>query len=106
MTGINLMLSHRIASLWPEPDRFDPMRFIPEAERERNRFAYVPFGAGIHKCLGMHFSQQQAKMLITHLLLNANLRAKRREPPRWYHWPSCRPRKPLCVAVDRRCPQS
>ena len=102
MTGINLMLSHRIEGLWPDPHRFDPMRFTPEAERERDRFAYVPFGAGIHKCLGMHFSQQQAKTLMAYLLLSADLRAKRNEPPRWYHWPSCRPRDSLFVSVDRR----
>jgi cytochrome P450 len=102
MTGINLMLSHRIESLWPDPDRFDPSRFAPDMERQRDRFAYVPFGAGLHKCLGMHFSQQQAKTLMTYLLLNADLRARRCEPPRWYHWPSCRPRHALRVSVDRR----
>lgn len=106
MTGINLMLSHRMADIWPDPARFDPFRFTPELDHERNRFAYVPFGAGIHKCLGMHFSQQQAKTLMAHLLLNAELSAKRREPPRWYHWPSCRPRGALLVAAGPRYPRS
>jgi cytochrome P450 len=104
MTGANLMLSHRIESLWPDPLAFDPMRFTPEAEKARHRFAYAPFGAGIHKCLGMHFSQQQARTLLTHVLLNAELRLERERPPRWYHWPSCRPRGRIGVWVDPRCP--
>ena len=103
MTGINLTLSHRMPDLWPDPERFDPLRFTPDAERARNRFAYVPFGAGIHKCLGMHFSQLQAKTLMSHLLLSAEVRVRGAAPPRWYHWPSCRPRRTLLVSVDRRC---
>ena len=106
MTGINLMLSHRMADIWPDPSRFDPLRFTPEMERERNRFAFVPFGAGIHKCLGMHFSQHQAKTLMTHLLVNANLSAAQPVSPLWYHWPSCRPRGRLLVAAGPRCPKS
>jgi len=106
MTGANLMLSHRIESVWPDPSRFDPLRFAPAAERARHRFAFAPFGAGIHKCLGLHFSQQQAKTLLTHLLLHADLRPADPRPPRWYHWPSCRPRGALRVSVRRRCPES
>ena len=104
MTGANLMLSHRIASVWPDPLRFDPLRFAPEAEKARHRFAYAPFGAGVHKCLGMHFSQQQAKVLLSHLLLEADLRLASDRPPLWYHWPSCRPRGALRVSVAPRCP--
>lgn len=102
MTGINLMVSHRLPDIWPEPDRFDPMRFATDAERARHRFAYVPFGAGIHKCLGMHFSQQQARTLMTYLLLNAELCLVRDIWPRWYNWPSCRPRGRFAVAVNPR----
>jgi cytochrome P450 len=104
MTGINLMLSHRMETLWPEPDRFDPLRFTAEAERERDRFAYVPFGAGVHKCLGMHFSQQQARAWMTALLLTADLRLAGAGRAGWYHWPSCRPRGRFVVAADPRSP--
>ena len=107
MTGANLMVAHRLAEHWPDPLRFDPLRFTPEAEKERHRFAYAPFGAGIHKCLGMHFSQRQAKTLLTHVLLTGELSTVAGAgAPLWYHWPSCRPRGTLRVTVRPRCPGS
>jgi cytochrome P450 len=102
MCGANLMMAHRLASLWPEPSRFDPTRFAPEAERARSRFAYIPFGAGVHKCLGMHFAQQQARIFVAFLLQSADLRLAGNRPVRWYQWPNCRPRGPFFVDVLRR----
>lgn len=104
MTGTNLMMTHRLPDLWPDPLRFDPLRFAPEAEKGRSRFAHVPFGAGLHKCLGMHFSQQQARIFVTHLLLNAEVALADDRPATWYHWPNCRPRRSLSVAVRPRYP--
>jgi cytochrome P450 len=101
MTGANIMMSHQMPDAWPDPLRFDPFRFTPEAERERHRFAYVPFGAGVHKCLGMHFAQQQARMFIAGLLLKCDV-SPVGQIPDWYAWPSARPRGKLRVSVDRR----
>lgn len=92
MCGANLMMAHRLPAIWPEPSRFEPSRFSPDAERARNRFAYIPFGAGVHKCLGMHFAQQQARIFVALLLQSADLRLAGSRPVRWYQWPNCRPR--------------
>lgn len=101
MIGVNLSLSHRLPETWERPEQFDPTRFDTKGEAARSRFAYAPFGAGVHKCLGMHFAQQQAKTLIAHLLHHADLHAPAQEP-RWYGWPSCRPRGRLFVEVRPR----
>lgn len=45
---------HRNPAHWPDPDRFRPDRFADAGDR--HRFAYAPFGAGPHKCLGNHFA--------------------------------------------------
>ena len=102
MCGANLMMTHRLPGPWPEPSAFDPLRFTPEGERERSRFAYIPFGAGVHKCLGMHFAQQQARIFVACLLRNADLELSGRRPVRWYQWPNCRPRGPFFLEVHRR----
>ncbi len=101
MTGVNLLMTHRLPDVWPDPERFDPLRFTPEAERERSRFAYIPFGAGVHKCLGMHFAQQQARVFAAELLGAADLRLEK--PARWYHWPNARPRGRCLVEVLPQC---
>ena len=51
---------HRHNRLWDEPNRFRPERFLPDAKREIDRFAYLPFGAGPRVCIGAAFALQEA----------------------------------------------
>lgn len=102
MTGANLMMTHRLPELWPDPLRFDPYRFTPEAERSRDRFAYAPFSGGVHKCLGLHFSVQQARIFITELLSRCEVVLTNSDEVDWYHWPNCRPKNALPIAVRPR----
>jgi cytochrome P450 len=61
--------NHYLTSLWREPDRFDPERFTPErAEDKVHRTAFVPFGAGVHKCIGMYFAGLQVRLVLHELL--------------------------------------
>src|SRR4051795_1035431 len=48
MVGINPLFTHHMADLWPEPKSFNPLRFTDEAQRNRHRFAWVPYGGGAH----------------------------------------------------------
>lgn len=62
--------THHMPSLWTNPERFDPMRFSPErAEHKRHRYAYLPFGGGVHKCLGMRFAELEVRSIVAHALL-------------------------------------
>jgi sterol 14alpha-demethylase len=61
-------VSHRIGSVFREPDRFDPLRFAPPREEDKRDFAYIPFGGGRHKCLGNAFALLQIKAILAVLL--------------------------------------
>ena len=52
---------HRLSHVWNDADTFNPDRF--GAEKEPERFAYIPFGAGRHKCIGEFFAYLQVKAI-------------------------------------------
>lgn len=59
--------------LWPDPQRFDPDRFAPEAVRARHRFAYFPFSGGTRKCIGDRFAQMETSLVLATLCQGAAL---------------------------------
>jgi cytochrome P450 len=67
--SISPWFSHYMPEIWTDPLTFDPERFAePRREDKRHRFAWVPFGGGAHKCIGMYFGTQEVKTLVHHLL--------------------------------------
>lgn len=49
-------LLHHDPRWFPEPDRFDPDRWLPERVQDIPRHAFMPFGAGSHTCIGGNFA--------------------------------------------------
>ena len=99
MVGVNPLFTHHMPEIWPHPDRFDPMRFTEEAQRNRHRFAWVPFGGGAHMCLGLHFAYMQAKCFARHFLQNLSVSQAAGYKPEWQMWPIPKPRDGLQVTV-------
>jgi cytochrome P450 len=52
----------RDPTLWENPLTFDPDRFAPEQTRDRDRWQYIPFGAGPRSCIGDHFAMLEATL--------------------------------------------
>ena len=61
-------LLHRHRTLWQNPDRYDPGRFLGENREKIDRWAYIPFGAGPRVCIGMAFALQEAIIVLAHFL--------------------------------------
>src|SRR5262249_60171838 len=59
-TSLPIYALHRHEELWRDPDRFDPDRFEAQAVAARDRFAYLPFGAGPRLCIGQGFANIEA----------------------------------------------
>jgi len=60
--------SHHLHEVFPEPWRFRPERFTPEARAALPKGAYVPFGGGSRTCIGMRFGQLEIKTIATTIL--------------------------------------
>ncbi|HEU0147788.1 MAG TPA: cytochrome P450 [Bradyrhizobium sp.] len=97
--GVNPMFTHHMPEVWPEPARFDPLRFTEEAQRARHRFAWVPFGGGAHMCIGLHFAYMQAKCFARHFLQNIEVSFEPGYQPNWQVWPIPKPRDGLKVRL-------
>jgi cytochrome P450 len=64
--GTNLIVGiyalHRDPALWHAPETFDPDRFSTERSRGRDRWQFLPFGAGARSCMGDHFAMLEATL--------------------------------------------
>ena len=56
---------HRMPEFWPEPERFDPNRFLGEPPKP---FTYLPFHGGPRLCLGMDMAYLEARAALVVLL--------------------------------------
>jgi cytochrome P450 len=59
---VSPLVLHRRADNFPDPDRFDPDRWI---DFEPKPFAYVPFGGGARRCIGEEFAWGELALLLT-----------------------------------------
>jgi sterol 14-demethylase len=68
LVGVSPAVSNRMPECFPEPDRFDPSRYEPGRDEDKQPFAWIPFGAGRHRCVGSAFALMQLKAIFSDLL--------------------------------------
>ncbi|KAG7273580.1 hypothetical protein CRUP_019826 [Coryphaenoides rupestris] len=61
-------VNHRLPDAWTERDEFNPDRFLTDNAATGEKFAYVPFGAGRHRCIGEGFAYVQLKTILSTLI--------------------------------------
>jgi cytochrome P450 len=67
---LGLYPTQRMEPWWNDPDVFDPERFNDERrEDQSHKYAWVPFGGNVHKCIGMHFGGMEVKAILHQMLL-------------------------------------
>jgi cytochrome P450 len=98
--GVNPVHTHHMPELWPEPERFDPLRFTEANSRGRHKYAYVPYGGGAHMCLGLNFAYMQAKCFAYHFLSATQASIAPGYKPKWQLWPIPKPRDGLPIRLS------
>ncbi|XP_071875503.1 uncharacterized protein [Bombus fervidus] len=65
---ISIMGLHNDSRYFPNPEKFDPLRFTEEAKSTRPSSVYLPFGGGPHGCIGMRLGLIQSKLGVVQVL--------------------------------------
>lgn len=94
-------LLHRNAEIWPNPEGFDPGRFLPGAA-ERDRYAFVPFGGGRRICVGAGFATLEATILLAELTRRYRFDIVPGTHPEPVAYVTLRPAAPIAVHARRR----
>jgi cytochrome P450 len=84
---------------FPDPLRFDPDRFTPEAKATRPKFTYFPFGAGNRQCIGESFAWMEGVFSIATLAQRWRMTYLGDTPPVPQAKITLRPRDPLMMQL-------
>lgn len=64
---------HHHPRYWQDPERFLPERFAPENETKLHKYQYLPFGGGVHTCIGNSFAMMEAMLILATLASRSRL---------------------------------
>ncbi|MFZ2511408.1 MAG: cytochrome P450 [Gordonia sp. (in: high G+C Gram-positive bacteria)] len=71
LIAVSPAVNNRLPEDFPEAGSFDPYRYIdPRQDDIINRWTWIPFGAGRHRCVGAQFAMMQIKAIFSVLLQN------------------------------------
>ena len=89
--GINPLFTHRMEAIWNNPDEFNPDNFTKQRIAQRHSYAWIPFSGGMHKCLGFHLANMEAKLFFAHLLSNFRIKLSDGYECHFKAWPLAKP---------------
>ena len=99
---VNVYGLHRRPDLFANPERFDPDRFSPQAERVLPRGAYLPFGDGPRGCVGEHFALLEGQLALAQLSQTLRFELVGSQMPTARAQITLRPQGDLRLRVARR----
>ena len=79
---VSLLELHRDPQVYPDPERFDPQRFLDE---KPNTFSWVPFGGGTRRCVGAAFANMELDVVLRTVLRHFTIRTTSAPGEKWHH---------------------
>lgn len=73
-----LLALHMDPKYFPNPDKFEPERFLGEKKNDVVKCSFLPFGDGPRTCLGQRFGIAQTKVAVFHVIANFDLRVSQK----------------------------
>ncbi len=101
---ISQYVTHHDPRWYPDPFRFDPERWTPEAQEQRPKFAYYPFGSGPRVCIGEGFAWMEGILLLATLAQRWRLRLVPEHRVEMQPVVTLRPRYGMQMTLERRSP--
>ena len=95
-------IMHRDQRVFPDPERFDPERWTPEAQAARPKFSYFPFGGGARVCIGEQFAWMEGILLIASLSRRWRMRLVPGHPVEVQPLITLRPKHGMMMTLERR----
>jgi len=81
MLIVGIYALHRDPALWDDPLTFDPDRFNQKNSGVRDRWQYLPFGAGPRSCIGDHFAMLEATLALATIIRRTETCSKQQHFP-------------------------
>lgn len=94
---------HHTQKYYPNPERFDPDRFLGEKKKEYG-IANLPFGNGQRNCIGMRFAQMETKLVLYSILSEFIVQPSEKTliPFQWGLGFTNLPAKPIILELKKR----
>jgi cytochrome P450 len=99
---ISPYLMHHDARFFPDPFRFDPERWTPEAKESRPKFSYFPFGGGPRVCIGESFAWMEGALVLATIAQRVKMRLAPGHPVELNPLVTLRPKYGMRMILESR----
>ncbi|MDO9240700.1 MAG: cytochrome P450, partial [Methylicorpusculum sp.] len=65
---MSLYATNRDSRWWERPNEFHPEHFLNSGVTPRHKYTFLPFGGGVHNCVGRHFAELEMMVIIVTVL--------------------------------------
>lgn len=98
---VSIYAAHRDPQRFPQPDQFQPERWLDGLGRRLPKGAFVPFAEGPRKCIGASFAMQEAVLALATICSRVQVAPTTSREPNLVTAVTLRPAEPVMLKVSR-----